>query len=82
MIRKNAESGPEQIGDLRRELMRSHIATFQRQIEQGDVFWDVAGPVTSTGESLAGIRPAVTASRFSRRCPTVGKDQFQAIDAF
>jgi len=40
MIRKNAESGPENFRVLRRESGRSHLAMLLRPKAGGDVVWD------------------------------------------
>ncbi len=41
IIRKNAESGPEKMSDLRRESMRSYFATLQRPKRGGVGKWRV-----------------------------------------
>jgi len=54
MIRKNAESGPENFRVLRRESGRSHLAMLLRPKAGGDVVWDTAGTERGLGCLLPG----------------------------
>jgi hypothetical protein len=63
IILKNAESGPEQKGILRRELMGSHLAKLQRAKPGGDVIQDMAGNV----KAISGGPPAPVWSRAGAR---------------
>jgi hypothetical protein len=72
MIRKNAESGPEQISDLRRESKRSHLAKLLGPKAGGDVIWDVGGYLEGVLDLFSKSECNDRAEReWERRTPTL-----------